>query len=348
MKPLNLVYCAGLAVFALHPGWNSSFAQTPAMDPAALRANALKLIGVLPDKMPGAEQDSPVLVALGKRLYFEKALSQNETQSCNSCHAVDGGRAGVDNEPTSPGAFGKRGGRNSPTTLNAGFHLAQFWDGRAPDLKEQAKGPILNPVEMAMPAEPVVVERLKADKDYPRLFAVAFAGDSEPVSYENLARAIAAFERTLVTRDRFDDFLKGPSDPLSSAELRGLHTFLTLGCTACHNGPLLGGNSYQKVGLIKPYENQTDLGRAAVTKDDDDKFKFKVPSLRNVAATHPYFHDGKITTLNEAVRRMAELQIGIQLTPEQEADLVAFLQTLTGKDIKTAAADAGQRATGKL
>lgn len=348
MKKITLTQGAGLAVCALLAGWNNSSAQTSIPEPAVLRTNALKVIAALPDKMPGAEQDTPMLVDLGKKLYFEKALSKNGTQSCNSCHAVDGGRAGVDNEPTSPGAFGKRGDRNSPTTLNAGFHMAQFWDGRAPDLKEQAKGPILNPVEMAMPAEPVVVERLKTDKDYPRLFAAAFAGESDPVNYENLARAIAAFERTLITRDRLDDFLKGQTTALTSAELKGLHTFLSLGCTTCHNGPLLGGNSYQKVGLIKPYENQTDVGRSGVTKDDDDKFKFKVPSLRNIAATSPYFHDGRIGTLNEAVRRMADLQIGIQLTPEQEADLVAFLKTLTGKGIKTAGTAASQGAAGQL
>nr|MBP9900567.1 cytochrome-c peroxidase [Verrucomicrobiota bacterium] len=136
MKPLTLTPCAGLAAFALFTGLPNGFAQTPAPTPATLRTNALKVLGIVPDKMPGAEKDTPVLVDLGKKLYFEKALSKNGTQSCNSCHAVDGGRAGVDNEPTSPGAFGKRGDRNSPTTLNAGFHLAQFWDGRAADLKE--------------------------------------------------------------------------------------------------------------------------------------------------------------------------------------------------------------------
>ena len=348
MKQLILTPVAGLAVFALLTGLNNCFAPTSTPEPATLRTNALKVLAVLPDKMPGAENDSPMLVDLGKKLYFEKALSRNGMQSCNSCHAVDGSRAGVDNEPTSPGALGKRGDRNSPTTFNAGFHLAQFWDGRAPDLKAQAKGPILNPVEMAMPAEPVVVERLKADKDYPRLFAAAFAGENDTVNYENLARAIAAFEHTLVTRDRFDDFLKGQDRALTSAELKGLNTFLTTGCTACHTGPLLGGNSYQKMGLIKPYANQTDVGRSAVTKEDDDKFKFKVPTLRNIAATHPYFHDGKVATLPEAVRTMANLQLGVQLTAEQEADLVAFLQTLTGKGIKIVATTTKPVAAEKL
>jgi cytochrome c peroxidase len=284
--------------------------------------------------MPGAEQDSAALIELGRRLYFEKKLSKNGTQSCNTCHAIEDGRAGVDNEATSPGAFGKRGDRNSPTTLNAGFHMAQFWDGRSPDLRDQAKGPILNPVEMAMASEPEVLERLKSDREYPILFQAAFPGAAAPLTYENLAGAIAAFERTLITRDRFDDFLNGKDDALTAAELRGLNTFLNTGCTACHNGPLLGGTSYQKMGLVHGYDNETDVGRASVTKAEDDKFKFKVPTLRNVAATHPYFHDGRVTPLPEAVRLMGHLQLGLELSVEQQADLVAFLQALTGKGIR--------------
>ena len=338
MKRHTMTPIRWLTISALFGAAAGGFAQNTTLNPATLRSNALQTMAILPDKAPGADKDSAVLVSLGKELYFEKRLSKNNSQSCNTCHVVDGGRAGVDNEPTSPGAFGKRGDRNSPTVFNAALHIAQFWDGRAPDLKEQAKGPILNPVEMAMASEAEVLERLKADKSYPAKFKAAFTGEAELINYENVAKAIAAFERTLITRDRFDDFLKGQDHALTSAELKGLDTFLKTGCTACHNGPLLGGNSYQKVGLIKPYANQTDPGRAAVTKDDDDKFKFKVPSLRNIAATHPYFHDGKITTLHEAVRTMANLQLGLQLTAEQEADLVTFLKTLTGKGINDSAA----------
>ena len=341
MKESRLPLRAGLAAVVLLAGFCSGVAQMPVLDPVALRTNALGALSPLPDKVPGAEKDSAALVELGKRLYFEKRLSKNGAQSCNTCHAVDGGRAGVDNEPTSPGAFGKRGDRNSPTTFNAALHIAQFWDGRAADLKEQAKGPILNPVEMAMSSEPEVVERLNADQEYPQLFKAAFAGEKTPISYENVARAIAAFERTLMTRDRLDDFLKGRNDALTPAELRGLHTFLTVGCASCHNGPLLGGNTYQKMGLLKPYENQKDVGRAAVTKDEDDKFKFKVPTLRNIAVTHPYFHDGKVALLHEAVRQMADLQLGAALTQQQEADLGAFLQALTGKSLRRAAATKG-------
>jgi cytochrome c peroxidase len=343
MKKSLLPHRAGLVAVALLTGLCSGVAQTPLLDPVALRTNALARLSPLPDKAPGAERDTAVLVDLGKRLYFEKRLSKNGAQSCNTCHAVDGGRAGVDNEPTSPGAFGKRGDRNSPTTFNAALHIAQFWDGRAADLKEQAKGPILNPVEMAMSSEPEVIARLNADKEYPQLFKAAFAGEKSPVSYENVARAIAAFERTLITRDRLDDFLKGSNDALTRAELRGLHTFLSVGCVSCHDGPLLGGGTYQKMGLLKPYENQKDIGRAAVTKDDDDKFKFKVPTLRNIAVTHPYFHDGKVASLHEAVRKMADLQLGMTLTQEQEAHLVSFLRALTGKSLN-GAATAGQSA----
>lgn len=247
---------------------------------------------------------------------------------------MDNGGAGVDNQPTSPGAFGKRGDRNSPTTLNAGFHLAQFWDGRAEDLTAQAKGPVLNPIEMAMPAEAEVVARLIADNDYPAEFNRAFPDAKQPVNYDNMARAIAAFERTLITRDRFDEFLKGSDKALTKTEIKGLNTFLAVGCTTCHNGPLLGGNSYQKLGLVKPYANQNDLGRAAVTKDEADQLKFKVPTLRNIAATQPYVHDGQVESLAEAVREMGIMQLGLELSDAQVSDITAFLNALTGKGIK--------------
>ncbi|KAB2654743.1 MAG: cytochrome-c peroxidase, partial [Verrucomicrobia bacterium] len=281
-------------------------------------------------RMPGAEKDTPAMVALGKRLYFEKRLSANDSQSCNSCHAVDRGLGGVDNEPTSPGAFGKRGGRNSPTTLNAGFHIAQFWDGRAEDLKAQAKGPILNPIEMAMPDEKAVLAKIGAIKSYRRDFQKAFPGDNS-LTYDNLALAIAAFERTLVTHDRFDDFLKGNDRALSDAELKGLRTFLTVGCTTCHNGPLVGGNGFRKVGAVNPYENTKDRGRVAVTKEEEDDLLFKVPSLRNIAVTAPYFHDGSQATLHDTVRKMGWLQLGLKLEPAQVESIATFLGALTDK-----------------
>lgn len=306
-----------------------------AADPDALRQKARFFFEPLPDKMPGAEHDTPERIELGRKLYFDNRLSVNNSQSCNTCHDITGGKAGVDNQPTSPGALGQRGERNSPTVLNAGFHIAQFWDGRAKDLKEQAKGPILNPVEMAMPSEAAVEEKLRGIPEYRELFAKAFPGQSEPITYDNLAEAIAAFERTLITRDRFDDFLKGDNQALNQKELRGLDLFINIGCITCHTGPLIGGNSFQKVGLIHPYETP-DLGRYAVTKDEADKYKFKVPSLRNVALTAPYFHNGRHADLKETVILMAYIQLDRKLSDEEADAIVAWLQTLTDKKLARA------------
>jgi cytochrome c peroxidase len=300
-----------------------------APSPTELRTKAKDVFGPLPDKMPGSENDTPARIELGKKLYFERRLSLDNTISCNSCHGIEGAKAGVDNQPTSFGVGDKRGDRNSPTTLNAGFHFAQFWDGRAPTLKEQAKGPVLNPVEMAMPSDTEVVKRLKADAEYPRMFAKAFPQTTE-ITYDNMAEAIAAFERTLITHDRFDDFQKGDDKALNPQELQGLELVLNTGCTTCHVGPAMGGNSYQKVGLVNPYET-SDPGRAKVTKEDSDKGKFKVPSLRNIALTAPYFHDGKVTTLNEAVKKMAFHQLDKKLTDAEVAAIVSFLNALTDK-----------------
>lgn len=292
------------------------------------RANAL--FDPLPESMPGAENDTPAEVALGQKLYFEKKLSVNGTQSCNSCHRLDNNLGGDDGNPVSPGAVkGKFGGRNAPTTINAGFHLAQFWDGRAADLEEQATGPILNPVEMGMPSGDKVVARLKDDADYRRAFDEVFG---EAVSMENIARAIAAYERTLISEDRFDDYLNGDTAALNQQEKRGLKTFMDAGCAGCHNGALLGGNSYQKMGVVQAYENTEDKGRMEVTGKESDKYVFKVPSLRNVALTAPYFHDGAVATLEEAVRRMGSLQLGRQLGDDQVADITAFLGALSNKD----------------
>ncbi len=303
-----------------------------AATPAEIRAKAKDILEVIPEQMPGADKDTREQIALGKLLYFEKKLSANQTQSCNTCHAVDNNGGGVDNEPTSDGAFGKQGTRNSPTVLNAGFHFTQFWDGRSADLVEQAKGPILNPVEMAMPSEAEVIKRLESDKEYPALFAKAFPDAIQKITYDNVARAIAAFERTLVTRDRFDDFLKGDDKALTKDELHGLDLFLEIGCTTCHNGAMVGATTFQKAGLINPYDNDKDFGRFDITKDDSDKFKFKVPSLRNVEMTAPYFHDGATAGLNDAVEKMAWLQLGRKVTPEERQALVAFLCTLTDKE----------------
>jgi len=311
--------------------WALPNPRASAASPADLRQKAGEFITPLPERMKGAEADSKDKIALGKKLYFEKQLSVNGTISCNSCHVVDGKGGGADGQPTSPGAHGKRGDRNSPTVLNAGLGLAQFWDGRAEDLKAQAKGPVLNPIEMAMPSEGAVVERLSKQPAYVKAFTKAFPGSANSLTYDNLAEAIASFERTLITRDRFDDFLKGDDRALTPKQLKGLELFLGTGCTTCHQGPLLGGTSYQKIGLVNAYENTKDKGRENVTKDEDDRFKFKVPTLRNVALTGPYFHDGSQKTLDETVDRMAWLQLGKKLSNHEVEAITDFLKSLTDK-----------------
>lgn len=298
-----------------------------AYDIESLRAQAKAVHGVLPDKMPGAENDTPALIELGERLYFETALSNDGTQSCNSCHRIDMGRGGVDNEVTSIGVTGQRGERNSPTVWNAGFHVSQFWDGRATNLKEQAKGPILNPVEMAIPDEATAIANLRAE-GYVPLFEEVFSADESPLSYDNIAHAISAFERTLITEDRFDAFLKGDDSALTQKEREGYQAFVQAGCSACHNGPLFGGNMYMKMGVVHPYANKKDKGRFTVTNSPSDMYMFKVPSLRNVTKTAPYFHDGTVATLEEAVAQMAWLQLNRKLSEQETEDIVRFLGAL--------------------
>lgn len=286
----------------------------------------------LPASMPGSENDTPERIALGKKLFFEKRLSINNKQSCASCHRLEDGFAGVDNLPTSPGAKNQPGTRNSPTVLNAGWQDSQFWDGRAEDLVEQAKQPILNPIEMGMPDEQTVVKKIQGIAEYQEPFTAAFPGDKPAITYQNIAEAIAAFERTLITPSRFDDFMKGDADALSEAELRGLKAFIKLDCKSCHDGILIGGETYEPLGKEHPYENQADQGIYTLTKDESDRMFFKVAPLRNVALTAPYFHDGKIKTLEEAVRKMAKLQLDKELTDQQVNDITSFLKALTDKN----------------
>lgn len=295
------------------------------------RSLANRAFGVIPDKMPGSESDSYKKISLGKSLYFEKKLSLNQSQSCNTCHRVDESLMGVDNESTSMGALGHRVHRNSPTVLNAGFQFSQFWDGRAKDLKEQAKGPILAKGEMEMPSEDAVLSVIKSDSVYPGMFEEVYGNDG--ITYDNIADAIASFERTLITKDKFDDFQRGNVD-LTDQELRGFNLFVNTGCASCHNGFLFGGNSYQKVGVISPYmpdgKITEDLGLYNISKKEDDKYFFKVPTLRNIEKTYPYFHDGKVKTLPEAISIMAQIQLGKKLEVSEVEDIEAFLKTLTG------------------
>ncbi len=268
-------------------------------------------------------------VALGRMLYFDERLSKNHDVSCNSCHGLD--TFGVDNKSVSNGHRDQVGGRNSPTVYNAAGHLTQFWDGRAADVEEQAKGPVLNPVEMAMPDEAAVLKVLNSIPGYVEAFAAAFPDASDPVTYDNFGKAIGAFERKLTTPGRWDAFLGGDQSALNDAEQQGLVAFLDAGCASCHMGPYVGGLMYQKLGLIKPWPDQSDLGRFDATGQEYDKLFFKVPSLRNIAKTGPYFHNGSVAALDEAVSLMAEYQVGRTLDQVQVKSIVTFLQALTGE-----------------
>lgn len=269
------------------------------------------------------------LVELGRTLYHEKRLSRDNSISCNSCH--DTKAFGVDGEKFSVGFNNHLTGRNSPTSFNAFMHVSQFWDGRAPTVEEQAKGPILAGGEMAMPSAEAVVKKINGIKGYKDLFEAAFPNSSPAITYDNVGKAIGAYERLFVTPSKFDNLLAGELSALNEKQKRGLKKFVTSGCVTCHTGNLLGGNIYQKLGLVKPWPNQKDQGRFAITKKEQDKMFFKVPSLRNIEKTGPYFHDGSSEKLTEAVEVMARHQLGREFSKDEISDIVAFLKTLTGK-----------------
>ena len=274
-----------------------------------------------------AKITKPAMVELGKKLFFDPRLSKSGFISCNSCHNLSMG--GSDNLKTSIGDHWHQGPINSPTVLNSSMSLAQFWDGRAVDLKAQAGGPIANPGEMAF-SHALAVGMLESIPAYTAEFKQVFGTDK--IDIDKVTTAIAEFENTLVTpNSRFDRWLKGDKKAITANELAGYKLFKESGCVACHNGPAVGGNSFQKMGVVEPYKTSNPAeGRIAVTGEDADRFTFKVPSLRNVELTYPYFHDGAANTLPEAVNTMGRVQLGKKFTPEENAKIVAFLKTLTG------------------
>ncbi len=312
-------------------------------DDAKLLEEARRYFKPLPEVAESRENPvTPEKVKLGKMLYYEPRLSKSGWISCNSCHNI--ATYGVDNLPTSIGHRWQLGPRNAPTTLNAALHTAQFWDGRAKDVEEQAKGPVLNPIEMAMDSPEAVVERLRSIPEYVELFKKAFPGEKDPLNYDNVAKAIAAFERTLMTPSRFDEFLKGDVNALTRKEKEGLRLFMEVGCASCHNGPAVGGNTFAKFGVVEAYWEATrdfvtldkptmpmDVGKFAVTHRKEDLYVFKVPSLRNISRTYPYFHDGSVWNLEDAVQVMAKVQLGKELTEDQVDKIVAFLKALDGE-----------------
>lgn len=275
-----------------------------------------------------AAPQNPKMVELGKKLYFDPRLSKSGFISCNSCHNLSMG--GTDNLKTSIGHNWQQGPINAPTVLNSSMNLAQFWDGRAKDLKAQAGGPIANPGEMAS-THTLAVSVLQSIPGYTAEFKNVFGSDK--IDIDKVTTAIAAFEETLVTPDsRFDLWLKGDKTALSKQEQQGYQLFKNSGCTACHDGAAVGGGSFQKLGLVEPYKTANKAeGRSGVTGKAEDRNFFKVPTLRNVELTYPYFHDGEIATLKEAVDTMGRVQLGKKFSADENAKIVAFLKTLTGK-----------------
>lgn len=274
-----------------------------------------------------AKITEPAKVELGKQLFFDPRLSRSGFISCNSCHNLSMG--GSDNLSTSIGHNWQEGPINSPTVLNSSMNVAQFWDGRAKTLQEQAAGPISNPMEMAF-THALALDVLRSIPQYRQNFAAIYGSDT--ITLDEVTDAIAAFEETLVTpNSRFDQWLKGDDEALTTQELAGYKTFKEVGCVACHNGAAAGGTSFQRMGVVKPYVTDNPAeGRIAVTGEDADRFSFKVPTLRNVELTYPYFHDGAYWKLEEAVDLMARIQLGRQLEEQDINNMTAFLKTLTG------------------
>jgi cytochrome c peroxidase len=286
---------------------------------------------------------TPAKIELGKKLYFDPRLSMDGTVSCNSCHNVMSD--GADGRATGAGIHGQRGGRGSPTVWNSAFNTVQFWDGRAKSLEEQAKGPLVNSREMGMTSHDLVIDRIRQIPGYVAEFKKAFPKDKEAVVIDNVARAIATYERTLITPNSpFDKYVRGNKKAMDAQQIRGMKLVEEIGCTACHTGDnfngeglKMGEGNYQPFPQVpgskfdKMYDITADLGRYEVTKNPEDKNMWRVPTWRNVALTAPYFHNGKVQTLDEAVRVMAKVQLDADLKDNQIADIVAFLHALTGE-----------------
>lgn len=300
-----------------------------------LMAKAKSVFGPLPASMPSPDNPiTPAKEKLGRALFYESRISIDGTVSCAKCHpislyAADGLKKAVGNNC-------KVNPRNSPTLFNAAAQISQHWVGNRASVEDQAKQSVTGPPAFGMPSNESVEKILEGMKGYRDLFKEAFPQDKKPVTMENFAKAVGAFERTLVTPAPFDDYVKGKAGALTAEQKRGLKIFLETGCTMCHAGAYFGGQMYQKFGMMEPYEKYTksqpvDEGRFAVTKDPADKYVFKVPVLRNVAGTPPYFHDGSVEKLTGAVVIMAKVQLGKDLTKEQAGDIAVFLGALTGK-----------------
>ncbi|PJJ97523.1 cytochrome C peroxidase [Lysobacteraceae bacterium NML91-0213] len=303
-----------------------------------LRTTAAALFGTIPERVEELRGQplSQAQVDLGHMLFFEPRISRSQLITCNTCHSI--GTGGADNVPASIGHGWQRGPRNSPTVFNAVFNAAQFWDGRAADLAEQAKGPVQASVEMNSTPE-LVVDTLRSIPSYVERFGRAFPGQAEPVSFDNMALALEAFEATLVTPDsRFDRWVLGDDSAMDESERRGLELFMASGCASCHNGRNFGGQTYFPFGVIeRPGADilpEGDKGRFEVTATASDEYVFRAAPLRNVELTAPYFHSGQVWDLEQAVAIMGTAQLGRELDDDEASAIAAFLRTLTGRQPK--------------
>jgi cytochrome c peroxidase len=321
--PMLLMLLAALTMACGEP-------RAAALAAGGITAAELALFAPLPVSLPASTGEASLArIALGRALFHEPRLSDGHDVSCSTCHALNGW--GADGRRVSFGHDGRAGSRNAPTVYNAAGHFAQFWDGRAASVEEQAMGPILNPIEMGMQSEEAVLRLLRRAPLYVRAFREAFPNESSPITYANVGRAIGAFERGLLTPGRWDRFLEGDTAALSAVERHGLQRFVEVGCVGCHAGAFVGGDRYALLGVVHPWPTSLDSGRYQLTGLVQDLFVFKVPGLRNVAMTSPYFHDGSVPELAEAVRLMAFHQLGRTLKQSETAEIVSFLGALTGK-----------------
>ncbi len=323
--------CAAVLLFA--------FLFAPQPEAAAPNSDLLKqaqqVFRPLPPNAATAEFPiTPERVALGRKLFFDPRVSVDGTVSCARCHQP--ALYGTDGLALPRGAHDKANPRNSPTILNAAIQFAAHWRGDRKNVEDQAMQALIGPPSFGNTDYASAMAKLKAIPGYSEMFAKAFPDEQDPVNQQNWGKAIGSYERTLMTPSRFDDYLQGHQDALSPVEQRGLRKFMEIGCSACHSGPGVGGGMYQKFGVSEEYWKETgsksiDKGRFDVTHDPNDMYVFKVPSLRNVAMSPPYFHDGSVNSLPQAVRIMATVQLGKTLNDEDVNALVAFLQSLTGK-----------------
>jgi cytochrome c peroxidase len=309
-----------------------SVGPASAADAKSLLDDAKQSLAPLPANPAAKDASAAARVELGRRLFFENRVSMDGNIGCFFCHQPE--LQGADGLPKSIGVFGKENSRNAPSVFNASLNFKQHWRGDRETLEDQAERSLLGAASFGNADFATPMGKLEAIPGYARAFAKAFPDDKQPISQKNWAAAIAAFERTLLTPGRFDAFLAGDLAALSSAEQAGLRKFIDVGCAGCHNGPGVGGGSFQKFGVVEDYWKETgaqpDKGRAEVTRNDADLYVFKVPGLRNVAKTAPYFHDGSVKELPRAVKIMGKTQLGVDLAEADTAAIVAFLGSLTG------------------